>query len=189
MAGRVCPWWLGYFLLSPVRKLSHNPPKILGSYVRPGMTVVDVGCAMGFFSLPLAVLVGPQGSVVCVDLQEKMIASLKRRAQKAGLLDRLQVRVCCAESLGLKEFENAADFALAFAVVHEVPNPAAFFGEVLLALKPEAHFLVVEPKLHVSQRHFESSVLKAKEAGFIEMDRPNIARSRAILFRKSVSEK
>jgi len=50
----LCPVWIGYLLASPVRKLSQNPRKILGPYVNEGMTVADIGCAMGFFSLPLA---------------------------------------------------------------------------------------------------------------------------------------
>ena len=58
MSQHVCPFWVGYLLLSPVRKLITNPDRILEPYVRSGMTVMDAGTAMGFFSLPLAELVG-----------------------------------------------------------------------------------------------------------------------------------
>jgi 2-polyprenyl-3-methyl-5-hydroxy-6-metoxy-1,4-benzoquinol methylase len=58
MAQRVCPIWVGYLLASPVRKLYQNPKKILGAYVREGMKILDIGCAMGFFSLPLAEMTG-----------------------------------------------------------------------------------------------------------------------------------
>ena len=86
MAHFVCPWFMGYVLICPLRKLWLNPRKLLIPYVRPGMTVLDVGCAMGFFSLPMAEMVRPEGRVVCVDLQEKMVRKLKRRAEKQGLL-------------------------------------------------------------------------------------------------------
>ena len=86
---RVCPWWMGYFLASSLRRLVQNPEKILKPYVKEGMTVIDVGSAMGFFTLPLAHLVGDRGRVIAIDLQEKMIRSLQRRAQKAGLAGRL----------------------------------------------------------------------------------------------------
>ena len=76
MADRVCPWWLGYLLASPIRKLVYDPRSILGAYVKPGMTALDIGCAMGFFSLPLARLAGPRGKIICVDLQEKMLQLL-----------------------------------------------------------------------------------------------------------------
>jgi len=73
MAERTCPVWVGYLLASPVRKLFENPKKILGEYIKEGMTVLDLGCAMGFFSIPAARMVGPNGKIICVDVQEKMI--------------------------------------------------------------------------------------------------------------------
>ena len=128
MSPKVCPAWLGYLLASPLRKLFQNPEKILGPYVKAGMMVLDMGCAMGFFSLPLARMVGKEGIVVCVDIQEKMIRSLRKKALKARVADRIITRVCDQNSLGLNEFDNKIDFILAFAVVHEVPDVLGFFG-------------------------------------------------------------
>jgi len=62
MAEKVYPVWVGYLLASPIRKLFQNLHKILGHYIEKGMKVLDVGCAMGFFSLPLAGMVGPMGN-------------------------------------------------------------------------------------------------------------------------------
>ena len=88
MANRVCPWWIGYLLASPLRRwLGQDPAKILSPYVREAMTVLEPGPGMGFFTIPLARLVGPSGRVIAVDLQPKMIESLKRRASKAGVLE------------------------------------------------------------------------------------------------------
>ncbi|MEI8375312.1 MAG: hypothetical protein WCJ35_21030 [Planctomycetota bacterium] len=58
----VCPWWGGYFIDNPIRRLFHNPVKIVGPYVKPGMTVMDV-CGMGFCSIAMAKLVGDSGLV------------------------------------------------------------------------------------------------------------------------------
>jgi ubiquinone/menaquinone biosynthesis C-methylase UbiE len=90
---RVCPWWLGYFLLIPIRKWGQNPDKILASRVKPGMNVLDFGCAMGYFSLPLARLVGVKGNVYCVDIQEKMLRKLRNRADKAGIGEVIKTRL------------------------------------------------------------------------------------------------
>ena len=73
MAEHVCPWWLGYFLASPLRKLMQNPDTILSGHISEGMTALDVGSAMGFFSIPMARLVGASGKVICVDLGGKSI--------------------------------------------------------------------------------------------------------------------
>jgi hypothetical protein len=58
MPGRVCPWWLGYLLASPMRRWLENPTKLLAPYVQQGMTVLEPGPGMGFFTLEPARLVG-----------------------------------------------------------------------------------------------------------------------------------
>jgi ubiquinone/menaquinone biosynthesis C-methylase UbiE len=184
MAEKVCPVWVGYLLASPVRKLYQNPKKILGPYVREGMKVLDIGCAMGFFSLPLAEMVGCNGRVICVDIQEKMIRSLEKRAQKAGLSDRIETRLCKNNSLGLDDFKEEIDFALASAVVHEVSDASGFFSEIHKTIKPTGIFLVVEPKGHVSKKDFETTVSIAEQNGFEVIDSPQIGRSRIVLLGK-----
>ena len=131
MAEHVCPWWIGYLLLNPLRRLAQNPQKMLAPYIEPGSIALDVGCAMGFFSLDMARMVGADGKVVCVDLQPKMIKALVRRATKAGLIDRIDPRVCDRSGLGLEDLGGTVDFALAFALVHEVPD-----AEVVLRTDP-----------------------------------------------------
>lgn len=64
----VCPWWGGYFLLTPLRRLIENPEELFRPLVRPEMTVFEPGCGMGYFTLPLARMVGPEGTVIAVDL-------------------------------------------------------------------------------------------------------------------------
>jgi predicted methyltransferase len=61
MARRICPWWLGYVLANPIRRLWHNPREILLPFVKEGMLVLEPGPGMGFFTLDLARLVGPNG--------------------------------------------------------------------------------------------------------------------------------
>jgi SAM-dependent methyltransferase len=91
MSKRVCPWWLGYFLASPLRRWLEDPEEILADYVRKGMTVLEPGPGMGFFTTELARRVGESGRVIAVDLQPRMLNGLKRRLQKAGLADRVDV--------------------------------------------------------------------------------------------------
>jgi ubiquinone/menaquinone biosynthesis C-methylase UbiE len=180
----VCPVWVGYVLASPVRKLLQNPDKILNPYVNEAMTVADIGCAMGFFSLPLAKMVGSAGKVICVDIQEKMIRKLEKRAAKAGLAGRIETIVCNDKSLGLEDFKEQIDFALASAVVHEVPSEVNFFSEIHKAMNPAGKLLVAEPKGHVSETDFERTVSIAKHNGFEETDRPKIKRDRTVLLEK-----
>ncbi len=184
MAEHLCPYWAGYFLVNRLRRLLQNPYKILTSYVRPGMTVLDVGSAMGYFSLPIAEMVGPGGKVVCVDVQPKMLAMLRRRAAQAGLTERIEVHVSTETSIGLRGREATFDFALAFTMLHEVGDPVNFLREIHQLLKPGAQFLLTEPIGHVSEANFTQTVKLATEAGFQALGHPLIRLSYTVLLTK-----
>ncbi len=179
MKHRVCPWWLGYWLLNPFRKLGQNPRTILAPYVREGMTVLEPGPGMGFFTLELARMVGPSGRVIAVDVQPKMIDNLRRRLAKAGLEDRVDARVAGTHSMGLGDLRGAVDFTAAFYVVHEFPDHGQFFAEVAGASSPGALLLLAEPRGHVRESSFESELQAAGRAGFAVVDHPVIRRSLA----------
>jgi ubiquinone/menaquinone biosynthesis C-methylase UbiE len=155
--------------------------EIVKPYVEEGMTALDVGCGMGFFSLPIAELVGEKGRVVCIDLQEKMIKGLLGRAKKAGLTDRIDARVCSQSSLEMSDLAGRIDFALAFALVHEVPDKDLLFSEIHRAMKPGGKLLFAEPGGHVSKSAFEKSVSIAQNRGFEVVGDLKIRRSHAVL--------
>lgn len=167
MAQHVCPWWIGYLLANPLRRLLENPERLLRPHIREGMTVLDFGSGMGYFTLPAARLVGPSGKVIALDIQEKMLSKLKKRAQSAGLLDRVALHLSDPDHISLDE---PVDLALALYVVHETPDPRAFFAKMKELLKPSARMLVAEPWFHVSREEFESSLEAASAAGFRRVD-------------------
>ena len=182
---RVCPWWVGWLLASPLRKLAQDPSRILEPYVRPGMTVLEPGPGMGFFTLELARLVGPEGRVVAVDVQPKMVEGLQKRARRAGLSDRIEARVAPAATMALDAYDNAVDFVLAFAVVHETPSAERFFAEAARAMKPRASLLLAEPAGHVSGQEFENELAVARGAGLTTVGRPQVPRSQAAVLKKA----
>lgn len=184
MAHRVCPWWLGYGLLVPFRRLLEDPVRLLGPWVRDGMLVVEPGCGMGYFTLDLARMVGPAGRVVAVDVQERMLGGLRRRADRAGLDGRIETRLAGPQGLGLGDLAGQADLALAIHVVHEVPDARAFFAEVWAALRPGALLLVIEPKGHVSEASLELSLQAAIAAGFEVAERPLAGKPRSAVLRR-----
>ncbi|MDY6973793.1 MAG: methyltransferase domain-containing protein [Thermodesulfobacteriota bacterium] len=184
MPGRLCPVWIGYLLVCPVRKWFQNPEKILGPYVEVGMKALDIGCAMGFFSLPLARMVGSSGKVICVDVQEKMILSLEKRVRKSRLADRIETRVCTENSLNLDDITEEIDFALACAVVHEVPDVYGFFSDTYKTISPTGRLLLFEPGGHVSEKDFTATISAARQNDFQIVEKPKIGRSHAVLLAK-----
>jgi ubiquinone/menaquinone biosynthesis C-methylase UbiE len=177
----ICPWWGGYFIDNPIRRLLHNPEKILGPYVRPGMTVMDVGCGMGLFSIAMAKMVGDHGLVIAVDLQQKMLDVVRKRAEMHGVANRIRTHRCEANRLGI---EVSVDFALAMMMVHEVPDQSRLLDEIHGCLKPGGKLLVAEPKIHVPGKAFAKTVTIAMELGFRPIGEPRVHGCRAVVFEK-----
>ncbi len=160
----VCPWWMGYALLIPFRKYYHNPERILSPYIKPGMIVMDYGSAMGYFSIPLAKIVGDNGMVYCVDLQDKMLSTLKKRAARynvSNIIRPLKV----GGNYNVPELQDTLDFVLLFYVAHEVPDQAGLFKDLHTMLKPGGKILFAEPKGHVMRQDFNRSLNLAQHAG------------------------
>jgi len=83
------------------------------------------------------------------------------------------------DSSGL-HFDRAFDFALAFWMLHEVPDKVMVLAQVHASLKPGGRFLLVEPKGHVSQAAFRRTLELAENVGFTKSsDRP-VSMSRAV---------
>jgi SAM-dependent methyltransferase len=180
----VCPWWMGYVLASPLRKLLQDPARILAPYVRPGMSVLEPGPGMGFFTLELARLVGPSGRVVALDVEPRMIDRLKRRAAKAGLLARIDARTVPADSMRVGDLDGAIDFAFAFAAVHEMPSADSFFAEAAHTMKRGAALLLAEPAGHVPNEDFEAELSSAEAHGLKVTERLSMPRYNAALLQK-----
>lgn len=178
MTSFVCPWWGGYFIDNSLRRWLHPPEAILGPYVRPGMTVVDVGCGMGFFAIPMARMVGESGRVIAVDLQPQMLSTLRRRAEAAGVHQRIRTHRCAADSLVLSE---TADFVLAFAMVHEVPDRERLLGEIKNLLRPGAKVFIAEPRIHVPAKNFRRTVETALQCGLKVLEEPLVRWCRAVV--------
>lgn len=185
MSQHVCPWWMGYFLASPLRRWSmQNPAQLLAPWIRPGDMILEPGPGMGFFTLPMARMVGSLGCVVALDLQPQMLAGLRRRALRAGVLERLDLRLVRKESLEVEDLAGAVDFVLAFAVVHELPSAERFFAETAQALKPGGHLFLAEPAGHVSNALFQEELAAARLSGLTVHTTPKVRRSHAAVLQK-----
>ena len=184
MGGHICPWWLAYTFDNRLRHFFHNPEKMLGSYVSKGMTVLDVGCGMGFFSIGLAKLVGDKGCVIAADVQPKMLEAMQKRSIKNGLSSIIRLHKSKPNSLGV---ETPADFILAFWMVHEVPDPKLFFHQIRACLKSNGRILIAEPKFHVSSKRFQEIVVLAQESGLNFCETPSIKFSRSAVLKNDSS--
>jgi 2-polyprenyl-3-methyl-5-hydroxy-6-metoxy-1,4-benzoquinol methylase len=179
----ICPPCMGFLLINPLRKLFHDPAQMLKPYLRPGMKVLDYGSALGYFSLPMAQYVGDSGKVICIDLQQILLDKLMKRAQKAGLEDRIEP-VHTSNTKVINNYTGQIEFALLFAVAHEVPDQQVLFSQLYKLMAVNAQLLFAEPRGHVSEEAFENSMRIAELAGFKVKSSSKISHSRSCILVK-----
>jgi 2-polyprenyl-3-methyl-5-hydroxy-6-metoxy-1,4-benzoquinol methylase len=153
---------------------------MLRPYVAPGMTVLDVGCGMGFFSIGMARLVGSDGLVISLDVQHEMLDVLRKRAVRAGVSERIRTYRCTPNDLCVA---TKVDFILAFWVVHEVPDQKGFFRQLRPLAQVDSYLLFVEPKLHVSSERFQRTLEQAMGESWRYAGDPSIRLSRSAILR------
>lgn len=161
---RICPAGRSGYLESRLRSLVQNPEKILRPYIKTGMRVLDMGCGPGFFTIPMACLVGEKGCVVACDLQLDMLNKAADKIYDTEIRDRIVFHQSGETSIGLSA---PFDFVLGFYVVHELPDQKAFFAEIADLISGGGKFLMVEPPVHVSRKDFDRSVEIAVKSGLI----------------------
>ena len=178
----VCPRWLCFTFDNVFRKLLQDPSKILRPYIKEGDTVLDVGPGIGYFTIPLAEMVGDRGRVIAADIQQEMLGAIKKRAKRRGMQERIDFKLSSPDSLGVK---TEVDFILAFWMVHEVPDKQRFLAELYSLLKDDGKFLMVEPKIHVTKAKFAQTVQLALETGFALDYSPYVFLSNSAMFIKT----
>jgi len=139
------------FLDSPQRRAFLNPENILKRIqVKPQMKVADVGSGTGFFTIPMAKLVGDQGKVFAIDIQEKMITLLNEKIQKLKIKN-IETFVSTEENIPLPN--ESIDLTLMASVLHELDSYVTV-REVYRFLKPQGVLAVLEWKKEESPSEF-----------------------------------
>jgi ubiquinone/menaquinone biosynthesis C-methylase UbiE len=174
---RVCPVALAGSLDNFLRKLIHNPKIILHRYVKKGMSVLDIGCGPGVFTVEIANMVGENGRVIAADLQQGMLDIVGRKLDEKSKKI-VKLHKCQQDSIGITE---KVDFILVFYMLHEVPNKREFLAQLKSILKPSGRIFIAEPIFHVSGKAFRKSIEIANSAGLNSNPGPRVLLSRTVL--------
>jgi ubiquinone/menaquinone biosynthesis C-methylase UbiE len=180
---RVCPSSGARFLTNPLRRLIHSPERILDGHIHSGDTVLDFGCGPGFFTIPMARMVGDAGTVWAVDIQNEMLGFARETAERNGFLSRIRFHRSSGGSLDL-DLPPVVSFVLAFHVMHETTDQGAIFADLHRVLRIGGLLLLAEPMGVVGVREFRETLRIAERAGFAEIARPFILLSRSVLLEK-----
>ena len=177
-----CPWWFLFTFDNPLRRFYQDPEKILSPYLKPGDRVVDIGCGMGYFTIPMAKLIGGSGKVIAVDMQSKMLSGLRKRASQTGVEEQIELHQSTQDQIGIT---GPVDFVLTFWMVHEVHQLRSFLDQIYQMLKNDGQLLIAEPYIHVKGKAFLKTVSEVEAIGFSIKEHLSIGFSRSILVQKA----
>jgi ubiquinone/menaquinone biosynthesis C-methylase UbiE len=129
---RVTPFASDNFL----RKIFQDPGKTVSEFLSAGDVAADLGCGPGFYTLPMARLVGPEEKVFAVDFDERAIETVKRRAGEHGLEGVIDPRVSSAADIGFIP-EGSVDFVLAEGLLCCMVDHAGAVEQIKRVLKKD----------------------------------------------------
>lgn len=162
-----CPSWLAWMVEMDNPFTEVNRARVIVGLLglAPGMRVLDAGCGPGRLTLPLAETVGPLGEVTALDIQDEMLARVRRKVETVGFQN---VKFLHA-GLGEGKLPQAYfDRALLVTVFGEIPDQESALKEIYKALKPGGVLSVTEV-IFDPHFHRRETVLKvAQAAGFKE---------------------
>jgi len=109
--------------------------------VKPGMTVCDMGCGNGFYALQIAKMVGPEGRVLGVDIQPKMLEFLRERMKKQGVTNVEPILGKLHDPMLPK---GKVDLILCVDVYHEFSHPEQMLQSMRESLAPGGRIVLLE---------------------------------------------
>ena len=121
--------------------------------VKPGMKILDYGCGIGSYTIPLAKMVGSEGRIFAVDIQPLAIKAVEEKASKRGLTN---VEAMLVDSYDTGIEESSVDLVLIIDTIHRIDDRDAMFQEMHKILKQDG--LLFLDKGHVDDSEIKEIV-------------------------------
>jgi 2-polyprenyl-3-methyl-5-hydroxy-6-metoxy-1,4-benzoquinol methylase len=118
-----------------------QPEKTLKAMgLQSGMSVLDLGCGYGHFTIPAAQVVNPS-VVVGIDIDLPILNQAKQQQASQGVANCLWLN---QDLLGIPRLiANQFDYIMIHSTFHGLPNPGEFVSEIVNLLNPKGYFSVV----------------------------------------------
>ncbi len=133
-----------------------NPTAI--DALRPGETVVDLGCGAGMDSFLAARAVGPEGRVIGIDMTDEMLEKARANARAVGATN-VEFRKGYIEDLPLED--ESVDAIISNCVINLSPEKDKVYAEAHRVLRPGGRMMVSDVVL---ERELPDAVLHSVDA-------------------------
>jgi len=157
-----CPAALSWLVDNPLRR-RYMRPVLARIGIQPGERVLELGPGPGAFTLGAAAKAGPDGQLIAVDIQPKMIAQVEQRVRDAGLSN-VETHVASAHDLPLDA--ESVDRAFLITVLPEVPSPSRALAELHRVLRPNGVLSITEEFYDPDYLFVPETIRLVEAAGF-----------------------
>jgi len=160
--GEPCPYALAWLVDNPIRRRYMS--RVLDrTGIQPGERVLELGPGPGTFTVEAARRTEPDGALVAVDIQPKMIADVERKAQAAGLIN-VETHIASAYELPLDD--GSIDRTFLVTVMPEIPDRQRALTELRRVLKLDGVLSITEEFLDPDYPLARTTARWAEKAGF-----------------------
>jgi ubiquinone/menaquinone biosynthesis C-methylase UbiE len=179
------PAFISIFLDSKPRGWLQPPKKIISySKIKDGDKVLEIGSGSGFFTLPVARALGPDGKIAALDIQQEMLDKITKKLDKEENTDVKNIKLVKASAYEIPYPAESFDVVFTVSVLQEIPDPHEALMEARRVLK-KGGVMSVSEFIPDPDWPFPSTVEKQlKAAGF-----KNIKRSGNLLSYTVTGEK
>jgi ubiquinone/menaquinone biosynthesis C-methylase UbiE len=161
-----------------------QPPSMIVDAIdaKPGMTVVEVGCGSGLYTVAVAKAVQPDGLVYAVDIQEGMLEKLRARMKREGVENITPVLADAEGQIPLDD--GIADAVFSVAVIPEIPDPVKAIEQIKRLMADEGVFAEAELLLDPDYPLRRTVIKWAREAGLVLEKKTGNAFRYVLVFKK-----
>ncbi len=182
------PAFIGRFLDSDLRRWLQPPDKMIErSGIKPGMTVLDLGCGSGAFTTFMARKVGEEGKVYAVDIQPAMLQQLERKLAKIENQDIRNIELKLASAYDLPFEDESLDLVYMITVLQEIPDKGRALREIERTLKPGGILAVTELLPDPDYAWRSTTIKLGQRAGFVLDDKSGNLWNYTVKFKKPSS--
>jgi ubiquinone/menaquinone biosynthesis C-methylase UbiE len=145
--------------------------RFLAPLLKPGMTVLVVGCGTGEETCFIAKAVGPSGKVVAIDLNQKQLAEARAKLEENKIT---HVELCQMDLMELSTLPYLFDLAFSRFVLVHIPDPIVAIESILTKLKPGGRLACEEatvsaaystPPIQVFSKHIDLLIHYSRAIG------------------------
>jgi ubiquinone/menaquinone biosynthesis C-methylase UbiE len=123
------------------RELLPSEQTLINLDLREGEIMADIGCGIGYFTIPASKIVGKNGKIFPMDISPEMLQDVAIKINENKVSN---VAIILTEENDLKLKDNAVTFASISFVLHEADKKESFLNKIKRILSPDGKIAIVE---------------------------------------------